>query len=221
MSLKAENNWVKAWKSPTQRAQLLLGSVPLFTMFGFLPAFFNHIEKRNGVTLADPILAAIPPHNVSLPIFALIWGMGVFILIRAIKRPSIYIHYTWALLFVTLVRLLTITLVPLNPPVGIVIISDPLTNLFYGQHVVTKDLFFSGHTALLVLVTLCLETRTDKIIAAIATVIVAVLLLVQHIHYTLDVVAAPVFAYLLYRLSKVALKNLETFSINRNIAMKQ
>lgn len=206
MSSRAENNWIKAWKSPTQRAQLLLGSVPLFILLGFLPIFFNHIEKRNGVTLADPILAAIPAHNVSIPIFTIIWGMGVFILIRAIKRPSIYIQYSWALLFVTLVRLVTITLVPLNPPVGIIIISDPLTNLFYGQHVVTKDLFFSGHTALLVLIALCLEKKRDRIIAAVATVAVGVLLLVQHIHYTLDVVAAPVFAYLLYRLSRWVLK---------------
>jgi hypothetical protein len=99
--------------------------------------------------------------------------------------------------------------VPLNPPNGIIIISDPLTNLFYGQHIVTKDLFFSGHTSIIVLATLCLENKKDKFIGIIATIIVASLLLVQHIHYTLDVIAAPIFAYLLFRLAKFVLQKVD------------
>jgi len=68
--------------------------------------------------------------------------------------------------------------------------------------VITKDLFFSGHTAILVLTILCLEKKSDKIIGIIATVIVGSLLLVQHVHYTLDVIAAPIIVYPLYKLSR-------------------
>jgi hypothetical protein len=209
MTLFLDNSWIKAWKSPTQRAQIVIGSILLFSTFGFLPSFFNHIEKRNGITLNDPLLSVIPAHNVSLAIFILVWGMGIFLIFRAIKNPNIYINYIWSLLFVTIARLITISLVPLNPPMGIIIISDPLTNLFYGQHVVTKDLFFSGHTSIIVLATLCLEKKQDKVIGIIATLMVASLLLVQHIHYTLDVIAAPIFAYLLYRLAKLVLQKVD------------
>jgi hypothetical protein len=209
MTLLLDNPWIQAWKSPTQRAQIVIGSILLFTTFGFLPSFFNHIEKRNGVTLNDPLLSVIPAHNVSLAIFILVWGMGIFLMIRAIKNPTIYINYIWSLFFVTVARLITISLVPLNPPKGIIIISDPLTNLFYGQHIVTKDLFFSGHTSIIVLATLCLENKKDKFIGIIATIIVASLLLVQHIHYTLDVIAAPIFAYLLFRLAKFVLQKVD------------
>ena len=160
------------------------------------------IEKRNGVTLHDPLLAAIPPYNVSWAIFSIIWGMGLLIFIRAIKTPAIYINYVWALIFITVVRMITISVVRLNPPIGIIVISDPLTNLFYGQKVVTKDLFFSGHTAILMLTTLCLEKKSDKIICGIATGVVGFLLLVQHIHYTLDVLAAPLIVYPLFKLSR-------------------
>jgi hypothetical protein len=75
---------------------------------------------------------------------------------------------------------------------------DPITGIFYGNAVITKDLFYSGHTSTMVLVLLCLEKRIDKIVASIALIVVMILLLVQHIHYTIDVVAAPVFVYIIY-----------------------
>ncbi|HEX3386290.1 MAG TPA: phosphatase PAP2-related protein, partial [Mucilaginibacter sp.] len=65
-----------------------------------------------------------------------------------------------------------------------------------------KDLFFSGHTSTMVLIYLCLQKRTDKLIALIAAFAVACLLLVQHIHYTIDVLAAPVVVYPCYRLTR-------------------
>jgi hypothetical protein len=92
--------------------------------------------------------------------------------------------------------------VVLDPPVGMVNLVDPLSSVFSGNAVITKDLFFSGHTTTMVLIFLCLEKRTDKRIALIAAFAVACLLLVQHIHYTIDVLAAPVVVYPCYRLTR-------------------
>lgn len=195
-------SWKETWNSPPLRIRMITGSILIFAILSTLPSFFATIEKRNGITLNDPILAAIPPHNVSWAIFSIIWGMALLTFIRILYKPTIYINYVWGLIFITVARVLTISLVPLNPPIGIVIISDPLTNLFYGEKVVTKDLFFSGHTAILVLTALCLERKTDKILAAISATAVGLLLLVQHAHYTLDVLAAPIFVYPLYKLSR-------------------
>lgn len=201
-----KHNWKKAWNSPPLRVRMVTGSIIIFALLSMLPPFFSTIEKRKGITLNDRVLDLIPAHNVSWIIFSIIWGMGLLIFIRAMTRPIIYINYVWSLIFITSIRLLTISLVPLNPPAGILILSDPLTNLFYGEKIITKDLFFSGHTAILVLTTLCLEKKTDKIIGIIATVTVGILLLVQHVHYTLDVLAAPVIVYPLYRMSRWLLK---------------
>jgi hypothetical protein len=49
---------------------------------------------------------------------------------------------------------------------------------------------------------LCLTGRTDRILALIATVVVGILLLVQHVHYTLDVLCAPPLTWGIYRLVK-------------------
>ena len=184
---------------------MIIGTVIMLAIIFTLPFFFGHIQKRKGAVLNDWLLARIPPHNVSVLIFALIWGMVLLILIRTIKNPSIYITYCWTLIFVYIVRFVTLSVVALDPPPGLIPLVDPLGSVFYGNAAITKDLFFSGHTATMVLIFLCLERRTDKIIALIAAFAVAYLLLVQHIHYTIDILAAPIVVYACYRLTRYLL----------------
>jgi len=170
-----------------------------------LPPFFNLIQKRNGPLLNDWVLAAIPAHNVSCAIFTVIWGIGFYALWRGIEKPTIYITYLWTFIFITILRVLAITLVPLDPPTDLIVLTDPLTAVFYGRSTITKDLFFSGHTSILFLAFLCLERKFDRILALTGTIIVACLLLVQHVHYTIDVLAAPVIIYPVFRMVKYML----------------
>lgn len=194
--------WKKAWASPEKRRQLI-AIVILFPIFFIsLPYFFNYIEKRNGVVLNDLLLSQIPPHNVSVLIFAVIWSMILLILYRSLRDPSIFISYCYTLAFVTVARVICIALVPLSPPAGLIPLSDPLSGAFYGEASITKDLFFSGHTALLMTIFLCLKGKTDRLIALLAVVAIAVLLAIQHIHYTIDILAAPVIVYLIFSLTK-------------------
>jgi hypothetical protein len=145
-------------------------------------------------------LAHVPPHNVSVIIFIIIWGMGLLIIYRALYRPQIYILYCWSLIFLFILRLITISIFALNPPVGLIPLADPLTGIFYGQAIITKDLFFSGHMVTVTLTYLCLEKKLDRVLGIISIIAIAVLLVVQHIHYTIDIVAAPVFTYAVYKL---------------------
>jgi membrane-associated phospholipid phosphatase len=98
--------------------------------------------------------------------------------------------------------MLTITLVPLDPPAGLIGLVDPIGNFFYGKSYVTKDLFFSGHTSTVFLLYLCLPGRKDRMIALAVTALVAFLLLVQHVHYTLDVLGALLFASIAFWLAR-------------------
>ncbi|HVV54325.1 MAG TPA: phosphatase PAP2-related protein [Mucilaginibacter sp.] len=206
ITVALKRNWKRTWSSSLQRAQIIIGSILITLISCLLPSFFNMIEKRSGSVLNDRVLAAIAPHDVSWAIFTIIWGVGLYALWRGIQKPSIYITYIWSLIFVCILRIITISLVPLDPPKGLVILTDPLTAVFYGRSTITKDLFFSGHTSVLFLIFLCLERKIDKIIGLVATTIVAVLLLVQHAHYTVDIVAAPIVAYPVYRFVKFLLK---------------
>ncbi|HAL81918.1 MAG TPA: hypothetical protein DCO83_06530 [Mucilaginibacter sp.] len=196
------DNWKETWNSPFKKRRMIIGAIILVIVVFVLPIFFGYIEKRNGVLLNDWLLSRIPAHNVSGLIFAIIWGLVAFIFIRAIFNPSIYITYSWTLIFVITARFICITLVPLDPPTGFIPLTDPFTSVFYGNVVVTKDLFFSGHTAILTLIVLCFEKKTDKLIAFTGLIAVAFLLMVQHIHYTIDIVAAPVIVYAIYHLTQ-------------------
>jgi hypothetical protein len=180
--------------------KIIIGSVIIFSIIVTLPIFFRHIEKRQGIVLHDWILAHVPPHNVSVIIFIIIWGMGLLIIYRALYRPQIYILYCWSLIFLCILRLITISIFALNPPVGLIPLADPLTGIFYGQAIITKDLFFSGHMVTVTLTYLCLEKKLDRVLGIISIIAIAVLLVVQHIHYTIDIVAAPVFTYAVYKL---------------------
>ena len=165
-----------------------------------MPTFFNTIEKRHGVQLNDFVLSHIAPHNVSIYIFAIIWGMGALAFYRAAAKPHMYVTYVWAYSFIMLIRFFTISFIALDPPAGLIQLIDPLTGIFYGHAQITKDLFFSGHTSTLFLIFLTLEKRTDKVLALLSVIAVAILLLVQHVHYTLDIIMAPVAVYPIYKL---------------------
>src|SRR6185437_12239011 len=214
--------WKKTWSVPAKRKQLIAIAVLIPVFFSALPFFFNYVEKRRGVMLNDLILAQIPPHNVSVLIFAFIWGMIILMLYRALFNPSIFITYCVALAFVTTARVICIALVPLAPPAGLIPLSDPLTGIFYGEASITKDLFFSGHTALLTLVYLCLERKTDKLLALVSVISVAILLAVQHIHYSIDILAAPVIVFVLHRFTVYLLDGKKRRrSINALIGIKR
>ncbi|HVW95356.1 MAG TPA: phosphatase PAP2-related protein [Mucilaginibacter sp.] len=203
MSIRSVKSiWKETWKASVKRRQIIIGTVIMMSVVFTMPLFFGHIEKRHGTLIHDPVLAAITPHNVSALIFAIIWGMILLIMIRAAYKPSIYIIYCWALIPITILRFITISIVPLEPPTGLIPLTDPLTGVFYGQALITKDLFFSGHIATMTLIFLCLEKRTDKIIGFFATLAVAYLLLVQHIHYSIDILTSPGIVYICYRLTR-------------------
>ena len=195
--------WQNAYSTRTSRLKLLTATIVIVIIINLLPSFFKHIENRtDGIVLHDRILAHLPSYDLSVPIFALIWSMALLMMWRALYNPRVCITYIWTLNFVWIARFVTISLIKLNPPIGLVPLIDPSTSVFYGHTFITKDLFFSGHTATMVLIYLHLQKRTDKLVALICAMVLVVLLLIQHIHYTIDVVAAPFFVYGCWRLTK-------------------
>ena len=100
-------------------------------------------------------------------------------------------------------RIITISIVPLNPPQHLIPLIDPLINkTFYDGVFITKDLFYSGHTATMLLIFFCMENKILKLVGLLAAILVGGMVLVQHIHYTVDVLVVPFFTYTIYRLTK-------------------
>lgn len=207
MILKDERNifqvtWKEAWASPVFRTKLVAGWVCYIGVLLYLPHFFAVIQKKQGVLLDDFVLASLPSINMSPVIFALLYITVIFTIFRAAKSPYLFLLYLWVTLFVSLSRLVTNNSFPLEPPVGLVSLVDPILLPFYGPNGITKDLFYSGHTASVFLAYLILRKKKEKIAALISTIVVGIALLLQHIHYTIDVLAAPIIVYVLFILAK-------------------
>lgn len=90
---------------------------------------------------------------------------------------------------------------PLEPPAGLIVLKDNISNYFMsgqsGKYVV-KDLFFSGHVSAAMLFSIFAENKKIKNILYTLTVFIAILILLQHVHYLIDVIAAPFFSFLAY-----------------------
>lgn len=197
-----DSAWQTAWQSPVFRRKLIIGVVSALALLATFPYFFYTIEQHSGPVLNDWLLAKIPPTDVSLLIFGIIWAAALLLLIRARRSPAIFMIFIYSYVIISMSRMLSINLFPLNPPVGLLPMVDPITNAFYGDVYITKDLFYSGHTSTLFLIFLCLRQQRDRLFAFIGSLLVGSLLLVQHVHYTIDVLGAFVFTYPLYRLGK-------------------
>jgi hypothetical protein len=199
-----ETNWAVTWQDTRFRWQLVL-AVVVFAIFPWkADDYFQWIQQRDGAVMQDLILENIPSINVSIPIFGIIYVSVIYLLIRIIRLPKHFLWFAWAFNLETLLRFLCIYAIPLNPPDGLVELHDPLAELFiYGENIaITKDLFFSGHTATMVFVCFFLPDIRERKIAIGLTIVLIIFLLIQHVHYSLDILAAPLATWMSIRLAK-------------------
>ncbi|PZP51140.1 MAG: hypothetical protein DI598_03965 [Pseudopedobacter saltans] len=195
--------WQLALRASQYKTALFVGLLIFGSLVMCLPAFFHVIQQRSGHQINDFLVNSLPSIDLSIPIFVVLWSVISLAVLRSLQNPQQFLTTLYAIIFLLLFRFLSITLVALEPPVGLIPIMDPVSNLTYGHaDFITKDLFFSGHTSSMFLSFLCLSRKPEKTFALVATFVIAIFVLIQHVHYTIDVLAAPFFTYLSYRLSK-------------------
>ncbi len=192
---------------------LIVFAVTGFSSIAFylcIGPYLNFIESRHGCILEDELLKVIPSFDVSIIIFLIIYSGTLFILFYCIAYPWRLVRGIQIFILMNMVRALSLYFTPLNPPEGIIPLHDPLLNIYiYNDHTKMKDLFFSGHTATLVFFALMSkEYKIAKRIFMLGTLVMAALLLVQHCHYTIDVIGAMAMTYFAYGLIKYSWKKL-------------
>ena len=201
-ALSLDATWPEAWAELGFRWRLVLTVPMLVATLAALAALVKWVERRPGAILPDPVLAWLAPRDVTWPIFTLIYVgilLAVFLLARSPVRLVIGVQ---AYVAMALLRIVVMWATPLDPPPGMIILEDPLVQVFGGaSQALTRDLFFSGHTSTMFLLFLAVPGRSAKAYFLASTVAVASLVLVQHVHYAVDVLAAPAFAYAAWRIA--------------------
>lgn len=177
----------------------LLAALPI--VLG-MPTFFRFIANKPGISLPDPLLEALPGRDLSTPLFVFLYAVIAMVVIGLARYPVIFLRAAQAYVLLSLLRMISMALFTLEPPSGLVELHDPISSIFYPEREpFRKDLFFSGHTATVYLLYLAAPWRIGKPLLLLATAIVGCAVLVQHVHWTIDVLAAPFGAWLAWWLS--------------------
>ena len=193
-------NW-KEFLTDKKKQKELIVSIPfLAAILIIFPQFLQFVEARSGVVFTDPLLALFNPIDLTWLTFGLIYLSIVVSLFSLAKKPERLLFGFQCYGLMVLFRLIVMYLLPLEPPAKLLPLNDPFVQLLGTGEILTKDLFFSGHTATLFLLFLIIEQRVFKIILLTSTIIVGITVLLQHVHYTVDVAVAPFVAYTSYKI---------------------
>ncbi|MDO8550108.1 MAG: phosphatase PAP2-related protein [Ignavibacteria bacterium] len=195
-------NWRDGFKSSKFKIEFTATLILLILILIALANFLNFVETRDGVVLNDPLLNLFEPVDLPWLTFGLIYISLVTFLTVFLKNPELLLTAFQSYIVMTVFRITVIYLLPLNPPAKMIPLGDPFVEFFGTGQLLTKDLFFSGHTATLFLLFLLADSKSLKIFFLISTILVTAAVLLQHVHYSIDVLAAPFFSYCSFILTK-------------------
>jgi membrane-associated phospholipid phosphatase len=193
-------SWKEFLKEKRNKFELVITLFLLAVVLTSLANFLNYVEARKGVLLPDPLLNLFNPIDLTWLTFTLIYVSIVVAIVTLFKNPSRLVFAIQLYTFMVAVRIIAMYLMPFDPPSSMIILNDPLVEYFGTGQTLTKDLFFSGHTATLFILFLVSENKTIKTVFMISTITVAISVILQHVHYSIDVFAAVFFTYACYKL---------------------
>lgn len=203
------NDSVLSWRDALRSRRFKLLTVGTFA--GLIVALLSlnrylvWNEQRSGVELPDPVLARLPALDLSWPIFALIYGTLIVTIVHLARQPRHLLIALQAYGLLAVVRIAMMYSIPLEAPPRMIMLVDPLVRLFGdGGGNWAKDLFFSGHTSTTFLCALSVQSRFLRLLCFTACASVATLILLQHAHYTIDVLVAPFVAFAVQRIARYA-----------------
>ncbi len=194
--------WKSRWGNEKYRRKYLFLIFLTVILLASMPTGFDFIQSRGGLNWNDAFLNILPVYDLSWPIFVIMYSLGILVIMRVIKNPHLLYQILKAYIIITLFRFVLIYFIPLDPPTAMIELRDPINKIFYGGKIITRDLFFSGHTSSMFLLYLILEKKSDKLLGLIVTIVIGLALLVQHVHYTADVLAAIPITWIIWKFTK-------------------
>jgi membrane-associated phospholipid phosphatase len=193
-------SWKSFLKDKKNLTEFIITAVIVIGVIIAFSHFLHFVEQREGVVLKDPLLNAFNPIDLTWLIFALIYFSLIIFVVTTFNKPDKLLIAFQAYGLMLIFRAIAMYLTPFEAPERILLLNDPFVQFFAKGDILTKDLFFSGHTGTLFLVSLLAENKTLKTIFLILTLLVGTAVLLQHVHYSIDVFVAPFVAYGAYRI---------------------
>lgn len=186
---------IEEWKKEISHHKLLILISILFLVVSVVLDYLAgiYVEKVSGSTVPDLILDHIPTIDLD---FIFIYGLPLIITLLFLyplffKVRELHVIISQFSLLV-MVRAAFTTFTHLLTPVGALKFTIPsLFSIISFQN----DLFFSGHTAVPFLGFLLFKDHKIKYFFLAASIILAIVVLLMHVHYTIDVLSAFFITY--------------------------
>lgn len=196
--------FIESWKSylsdRSNKRYFFISLAICTTLLVMSAKLLAYISDRPGMMLIDPIMNFFPVKDWSLLIFGIEYSAIILMFFYVTDRPAYFLKCLWTASALFVLRCITILIVPLSPPNDIIFLVDPFTQIFFGDNVqVSNDLFFSGHVSLLALLYFLANNKYVKSYMLGSAVLVGIFIVWQHVHYSYDVMFAPIASYLVYR----------------------
>jgi len=154
---------------------------------------------NNGIQFNDPLMNALPAIDVSLFIFGITYGSMLLYFFSEFKTPlfmhRIFVAYAVLLWF----RIVALWLLPLAVPEDFILLVDPFLNNWIYPGDIRADLFFSGHAGLLFV----MYFLSKNWLFLVLGISMSFLLMIQRVHYSIDVIAAFPFSYFVVRFTNI------------------
>jgi hypothetical protein len=193
----------KSWK-------YLIASIVFLLFIAFIfNRFLAWNESREGIYFDDPIFKYYKAKDYSWFIMLTLYGAILFFVFyfrnQPIQLTRLVLAYALAIAF----RMLTLYLFPFYADDDAVKLYDPVLNNFvYPNNYVERDLFYSGHAALLLLMMWIMPKGNLRWIYLVITLLVTVLLVLQKVHFSIDILAAPFFSLIALYLTDLLIQTI-------------
>lgn len=192
---RVAEHWADFWGIKEHRREFLISFLILLAVMLTTLKYLHFNEMRHGVRIADPLLSMIPPQDLSNLTFFLLYLGLLCTVIMLMPHPKRLVIGMQAYALYAAIRMLAMWLIPLLPPEGMIELRDPVLSWLHTGKVLERDLFFSGHTATMFIFYLVLPTGRVKTIYLWGFLTMAACLIVQRVHYSIDVLSAPFYSY--------------------------
>lgn len=187
-----KKSWKGLWRSPRTKWGIIFCIISILIIVFYLPSYYGDvIQPKPGLYLNDVVLNLFTPHNWSVLIFTLIYISIAQTIFSIVRYPSLVLLGLATYFAVSLIRMWTMYMVTLETPVDMILLIDPISSIFYPTGTFAKDMFFSGHLSTMTVLVLVEPKKWAKWVKACFTLVIGILLAWQHVHYTIDLVVAP------------------------------
>ena len=164
----------------------------------------GYVNSLPSTPVADLILSNIRAYDVEgIFIYGsfLLLFVGIFV---GLKRPNLLPFMMKSIALFTLIRSLFVILTHISAfPTHIIIESSFLNHPVFTGIFTGNDLFFSGHTGLPFLLALMFwKEKNLKSIFLGFSILFAIVVLLGHIHYSIDVLSAFFITYGIFQICK-------------------